>query len=183
MQVIILMAYKVINNFNEIEIIKDKTLIICDIDKTILYHDVKKEKFIDMLKDDNFDEKEQLEIAQEMMDMYCRIYPPQHTDPEGFKNLSDKINKLNGKIVFLTARSYISEAFTKENFKQIGLNYEEYDCHYTDNKISKGDYIKANIELSFWNDIIFIDDYDFNLISVWKNFPHLKCYKFVVNLS
>ena len=52
MQVIILMSYKVINNFNEIEIIKDKTLIICDIDKTILYHDVKKEKFIDMLKDD-----------------------------------------------------------------------------------------------------------------------------------
>ena len=47
----------------------------------------------------------------------------------------------------------------------------------------KGDFIKSNIDTSLWNDIIFIDDYTFNLVSVSHRFPESKCYKFEVNLT
>jgi len=176
------MEYTSINNFNDIEIIKNKTLIICDIDNTILYHDVKIEKFINILKDDNFGEKEIIELANKMMNLYCRIFPPSYTDVEGFKNLIDKTKKSNGKIIFLTARSEISKDFTKKQFQQIGLNYDDYDVHYTDNKIMKGDFIKSNIDTSLWDDIIFIDDHTFNLVSVSHKFPESKCYKFEIHL-
>lgn len=174
------MEHKSINNFNDIEITKNKTLIICDIDNTLLYHDVKIEKFINILKDDNFGEKEIIELANEMMNLHCRIFPPSHTDAEGFRNLIDKTNKSNGKIIFLTARSEISKDFTKKQFEQIGLNYYDYDVHYTDNKIMKGDFIKSNIDTSLWDDIIFIDDHTFNLVSVSHRFPESKCYKFEI---
>jgi hypothetical protein len=175
------MEHKSINNFNDIEITKNKTLIICDIDNTLLYHDVKIEKFINMFKGDNFDENEIIELANEMMNLHFRIFPPTHTDAEGFKNLIDKTNKLNGKIIFLTARSELSKDFTKKQFQQIGLNYYDYDVHYTDNKIMKGDYIKSNIDTSLWDDIIFIDDHTFNLVSVSYRFPESKCYKFEIH--
>jgi hypothetical protein len=175
------MEHKSINNFNDIEITNNKTLIICDIDNTILYHDVKIEKFINILKDDKFDENEIIELANEMMNLHFRIFPPTHTDAEGFKNLIDKTNKLNGKIIFLTARSELSKDFTKKQFQQIGLNYYDYDVHYTDNKIMKGDYIKSNIDTSLWDDIIFIDDHTFNLVSVSYRFPESKCYKFEIH--
>lgn len=180
----LIMRYKSINTFNDIEITNDIPLVICDIDKTILYHDVKVEKFVDILKKDGFHEnKELMSLSIEMMDLHCRIFPPSHTDSEGFKNLIDKVNKLNGKIIFLTARCKFSEDFTKKQFGQIGLKYDDYDVYYTDNKIHKGDFIKSNIDTSLWKDIIFIDDYDYNLDSVKNKFPDSKCYKFEVILS
>jgi hypothetical protein len=177
------MTHKSINNFKDIEITNNKTLVICDIDNTILFHDVKLDKFVNIIKNDGFNEQEILELARQMMEIHCRIYPPSHTDLEGFKNLKDKVEKLNGKIIFLTARSYISDDFTKKQIQEIGLCYEEYEIHYTDNKISKGNYIKNNITTTIWNDIIFIDDYDFNLDSVKQILPESKCYKFEVILS
>ena len=177
------MQYKLINKFNEIEISNEKTLVICDIDKTILYHDVKVEKFVDMLKDRFNNKQELLKLSHEMMELHCRIFPPSHTDSEGFKNLIYKVNKLNGKIIFLTARCKFSEDFTKKQFGQIGLKYDDYDVYYTDNKINKGDFIKSNIDTSLWDDIIFVDDYEFNLASVKYIFPKSKCYKFEVILS
>ena len=89
---------------------------------------------------------------------------------------------LNGKIIFLTARSKFSEDYTKRQFGQIGLKYEDYDIYYTDNKIYKGDFIKSNIDTSLWYEIIFIDDYVFNLDSVSCIFPESKCYKFEIDL-
>lgn len=178
------MQYKSINNFNEIEISNEKTLVICDIDKTILYHDVKVEKFVDILKKDGFhDKNDLLELSYQMMELHCRIFPPSHTDAEGFNNLAEKVKKLNSKIIFLTARCKFSEDYTKKQFGQIGLKYDDYDVYYTDNKIYKGDFIKSNIDTSLWNDIIFVDDYEFNLASVKCIFPNSKCYKFEVNLS
>ena len=55
--------------------------------------------------------------------------------------------------------------------------------YYTDNKITKGDFIKQNIDTSLWKDIIFIDDFIFNLDSVSHIFPKSKCYKFEIILK
>ena len=165
------MNYKTIKTFNDIEITNKKTLIICDIDNTILYHDVEIGKFINILKKDGFYGNELISLAHEMMNMHCIIFPPSHTDSEGFRGLK---SKLNGKIIFLTARSKISENFTKKQFQQVGLKYEDYDIHYTDNKISKGEFIKLNIDTSIWEEIIFIDDYII---------PESKCYKFEITLT
>jgi len=177
------MNYKTIKTFNDIEITNNKTLIICDIDNTILFHDIKLGNFINILKKDGFYGTELISFAHEMMNMHCRIFPPSHTDSEGFKKLKDKIEKLNGKIIFLTARSKITENFTKKQFQQIGLKYEDYDIYYTDNKIQKGNFIKLNIDTTLWEDIIFIDDYTINLDSVKYIFPNSKCYKFEITLT
>ena len=41
------MPYKSIKTFKDIEITNERPLVICDIDNTILYHDIKIEKFVD----------------------------------------------------------------------------------------------------------------------------------------
>ena len=178
------MPYKSIKTFKDIEITNERPLVICDIDNTILYHDIKIEKFVNILKKDGFHDKKEINsLAYEMMNIHCRIFPPSHTDSEGFKDLIDRVKKLYGKIIFLTSRCKFSEDFTRKQFEIIGLNYCDYDVYYTDNKIHKGDFIKSNINTSLFNDIIFIDDYDYNLDSVTSRFSESKCYKFDVVLS
>jgi hypothetical protein len=175
------MNFKCINKFDDIEILCDKTLVICDIDKTILYHDVEIDNFVSILKKDGFnDEKELLRLANEMLNMHCCIFSPKPTDPEGFKNFLNKIEKINSKIIFLTSRSELSEKITRKHFNDISLNYDDYKICYTDNKISKGEYIKFNININQCNEVIFIDDLDFNLYSVSSLFPQIKCYKFQI---
>ena len=178
------MSIKSICKFNEISLTKEKPLIICDIDYTILHHDVKIEKFVNILKDNNLsfdDEKEMLILAREMMHKYCHIFPPIHTDFDGFNALLDNVKFLNGEIIFLTSRDCSSEEYTSKQFDHLGLKYDNYGIYYTNNKISKGEYIKLNIDISRWGEIIFIDDLDFNLKSVFETIEDVKCYKFVIH--
>lgn len=174
------MFIKSITSFDEIELKSHRPLIICDIDNTILHHDVKIEKFIDILKNDGFCGDELLSMANEMMSVHCRIYPPVHTDKHGYNNFLKKIKELNGEIIFLTARDRISEDFTSKHFRDIGLNYSDYKVYYTANKVSKGQYIKDNINIMNWNEVIFIDDYDFQIKSVVELIPWIYCYKFEI---
>ena len=178
------MSFESITKFNEIVLTKENPLIICDIDYTILHHNVKIDKFVNMLKEDKNifnNEKEHINLAREMMNSYCCIFPPIHTDSDGINKLLDNINLLNGEVIFLTARDCSSEDYTSKQFDQIGLKYDDYGIYYTNNKISKGEYIKLNIDVSKYGEIIFIDDLDINLKSVFETIENVKCYKFVIN--
>lgn len=128
------------------------------------------------------------EEAQLWLSAYCGMFAPVMTDADGFHNLLNRIEKSNSEIMFLTARAKNekNEKFTKKNFTDIGLDYDEYSIYYTNNNfISKGEYIKKNIIIKENNDkyreIIFIDDYESYIKTVNDILPNVICYKFEAN--
>jgi ribonucleotide monophosphatase NagD (HAD superfamily) len=173
---------KTISSFKEVELTNGvKTLILCDIDGTILH-------FPDC---DNFCKEFIKEICplgptdptyyselENMKNMYTRVRPPTHTDYDGFVSILDNIKKMEGKLVFLTARSRESGDWTKKQLKQIGINPEDFEIHYTGSIISKGEYIQKHIDLTGWEHVIFIDDYESFIKSVKDLHPQIVCYKF-----
>ena len=175
---------KTISSFKEVELTNDvKTLILCDIDGTILH-------FPDC---DNFSKEFIKEISplvptdptynselENIKDMYIRFRPPTHTDYDGFVSILDNIKQMEGKLVFLTARRGGCENWTKKQLKQIGINPEDFEIHYTGSVITKGEYIKRHIDLSGWEHVIFIDDYESFIKSVKDLHPQIVCYKFAV---
>jgi hypothetical protein len=172
---------KIISSFNQIELINDlQYLILCDIDNTILHFpdcDIFCKKII---KDSYIIEEDYEKELETLKILYKYIKPPTHTDYNGFTNMIQKINKKHGKLIFLTARKSESDNFTKKHLNSIGIFPDYFEIHYTNSKISKGEYIKKYIDLSIWKNIIFIDDYDTNIKAVSDIYPQIVCYKFVI---
>lgn len=174
--------YAKINSFDSINITKQNTLVICDIDNTLLYWK-KKSSELYYLVDEMYPEcspEEKERQANSFLNMYKNINPPTHTDLEGFDRLVKRIENMSSQLVFLTARQKISEKFTKKNLNSIGIDPDKYPIHYTDNFITKGEYIKNFIETDKYSEIIFIDDYDSYILSVLHLFPTIICYKFEI---
>lgn len=184
--------FTTINSFNQIELGNKKSLVICDIDETLLYWNKKLKDFYHMVIDDynminndcNLTDDEIEKEALEFLKMYKFIFPPIMTDNEGFNNLLNNINSMScSKIIFLTARTNdpaTNNKYTRKHFEANGLEYNNFDIHYTNNLISKGEYIKAHIDLTNYDEIIFIDDYEDYIKSVKDIFPGIICYKFQV---
>jgi hypothetical protein len=178
--------FHIINSFSEIEIRDVKTLIICDIDYTLLKYNMTLDECYSIIKKDFFDasEKEITKMTYEYLYMYKYINHKDivHTDLEGFNGLLQKMTP-SSKIVYLTARKSNSEKFTMEQLEFVGINVSKNDIYYTDysdNEMLKGDYIIGNMDLSGYEDIIFIDDNESQLNSVKSLFPHIRCFKFVI---
>lgn len=177
------MEFETINNFNDIEI-NLKTLIICDIDDTILKYNKDLKYFIDLnnqlIDDINLSIlKAETDYEIYKIDKYYEEIT--HTDLKGFYDLIGKINQVNGNIIFLTARHEAYDIFTRKQLDIININHYEFEIHYTGNLISKGEYIKKRINLQYYDEIIFIDDQNYNLYSVKEFNPNIKCYKFKIN--
>lgn len=185
--------YKTITGFNDVEIKYINTLVICDIDETLLTWNKKLSDFYQMVRDDfsliDCDTKYTQEVideeAQIWLGMYRGMFAPVMTDRDGFHNLLNRIEKSNSEIMFLTARpkNQKNDKFTRKNFTDIGLDYDKYSIHYTDNNsISKGEYIKKNIIIEEnkdkYREIIFIDDYENYIKNVNDILPDIICYKF-----
>lgn len=175
---------KTISSFGEIILRPNiKPLIICDIDDTIMFFEKDFDVFFNMIREDfphepiPWIQKEAIELHN----MYKYINKPKHTDFDGFKQLVDNVNKLGGKIVFLTARHEKYTKDTKLDFEQIGLNYDDFKVYYTNNEMSKGDFIFDKIDLTPYENIIFIDDRDTSIYSVSNCMPYIDCYKFNVH--
>ena len=172
---------KIIYSFDEIIIAKNNPLILCDIDDTILrfnynlVHFYNEAKILYPKASDN----ELFNRANNDFYIYRILNRPFHTDLDGFNNLCERTQQVNGELMFITARSHFAEDTTKKQFKTIGIDYNKFKIHYLSNTISKGDYIKKNINLEGREEIIFIDDQDYNLDNVKNILPQIKCYKFV----
>ena len=173
---------KTISSFKEVELTKGlKTLVLCDIDGTILHFpdcDNFCKEFIKEICplgpiDPTYDSE--LKI---MKNMYTHVRPPTHTDYDGFVSILDNIKQMEGKLVFLTARRGDCENWTKKQLKQIGINPEDFEIHYTGSVITKGEYIQKHIDLTGWKHVIFIDDYESFIKSVQVLHPQIVCYKF-----
>jgi len=188
---------KTISSFDQVELsLRGKPLILCDIDNTLLrynkeyhhvYADVEKKydrgmtqygMTRNMLESSNQRYTKIQYIAKMEYDQYIQETPPIPTDAEGFNRLLLRVYMLNGELKFVTARGRLSKEFTRKHFKQIGVNYDDFDIHYTD-ATHKGEYIKKNISLEGYNDIYFIDDLDSFIDNVQSHLPQIQCYKFV----
>lgn len=174
---------KIIHSFNEIQLTNNlKTLVLCDIDETVLYYPGCNIYCELLIKEFCPDGKDDPNYDNELIDLkntYRTINKPSHTDYEGFVSMIEKINEIDGELMFLTARGSGFHNGTKKHLKQIGVNQENFKIHYTGAKISKGEYIKRYIDLTKWEQIIFIDDYDTYLQSVMELYPEIICYKFI----
>lgn len=173
---------KQISSFNEIQITKTNTLILCDIDNTVLYYPDCVNKCLEIMKDfnNNFPDEEFHKEFNDICNIYKTINKPTHTDYDGYINMVNKIKEYSGKLLFLTARNNLSHNRTKKKLLDIGILCNNNDIHYTNNTITKGEYIKNNINVNEWDEIIFIDDYLSYIKSVSDIFPQIICYNFIV---
>lgn len=181
--------FRVIKSFNDVKIDdKLKTLIICDIDHTfircsynldhfrnIVYSNYK--SMPNMIKIYLMEDSEQEAI--ELMNRAYNIGFIKQTDPEGFNAMLKTIERINGKLIFLTARGVNSHEKTINDLKKVGFeNPENFDIHYTNSEITKGEYIKKTNLIDGYEHISFIDDFPSFLASVQDIFPQINCYLF-----
>ncbi len=173
---------KTISSFNQVELTPGvKPLILCDIDGTLLHfpdRDNFCENFIKEICPDGTNDPNYEKELDNLKNMYISIKPPSHTDYNGFISMLKKIREMEGKLMFLTARGSSADAWTKKQLKIIGVNPEDFDIHYTGNKITKGEYIKRYINLTGWENVVFIDDYESFIKTVTELHPQIVCYKF-----
>jgi predicted secreted acid phosphatase len=172
---------KIIYSFNEIITTKEKPLVLCDIDDTILRFNYNIKHFYNEAKllYPKASNNELVNRAEHNFYIHRNLNKPFHTDLDGFNDLCKRVQEMNGDIMFITARSHGAEDATKKHFKTIGVEYNKFKVHYLSNTTDKGDYVKKNINLQDREEIIFIDDQDYNLDNIQKVLPQIKCFKFV----
>lgn len=172
--------FTIINTFKNINLnINVRPLVICDIDLTIIKPEFSFEYYRSMLQSEFHNEDELEEMAKSMFHTALCVGLIKSTDEEGFIWLNKTVEELGGKIILLTARGCLSHEKTLKDLKRVGIeNPENYDIHYTNNEISKGEYIRKHNLLDGFKHISFIDDYPHVLSSVFDIYPHVNCYLF-----
>jgi len=174
-----------INTFDMVnEIIIPNTLILSDIDETILfYEDInpkwwkeKNEYYMNIYGDN---ELSQIQCLDDWF-KYIQHNKPLHTDKVGFENMLKKIEETNSTLMFVTARNPKFQKITQEHFDHLYIDNLKYEVHYLAG-CSKGDFIKDNIDISKYDQVIFIDDLVKNIKSVSDIFENkIKTYQFVL---
>ncbi len=184
--------FTTIKSFDQIYIDNTKkTLIICDIDDTILTLDVPYDKINNFIKSDIerqlIDKNNKQEIYRRYKEYktYYKLinrHSYKHTDKTGFQNMEKKIHP-ESRICFLTARSVKYHVKTIEDLNIIGLEGKKYNINYTENIVTKGEFIKnfMSDEVEEYEDIIFIDDNHNFISSVIAHVPKIRCYKFTID--
>lgn len=182
-------TFNIIKTFKDVKLDDNvKPLVICDIDHTFIRCSQSVEYFRNILY---YDYKNLPSIIQtnlmknshkEAIDLMNRAYNTgfiKQTDPEGFNTMLQNIERLNGKLIFLTARGILSHQKTITDLKKVGFeNSENYDIHYTNCSITKGEYIKKNNLIDGYEHISFIDDCPSFIESVRNIYPQINCYLF-----
>jgi hypothetical protein len=167
-----------IRSFSEIVITSQRTLILCDIDDTVLKWDRTLESciieavFLFPKESESF----QRGFGQNLWIAYRETVPPSWTDQSGFMNMMGRLSP-SSRLSFLTARAGGELAdWTRRDFDSLGLIYDPSDVFYTGNKMTKGKFIQNHIPLEGFERVIFIDDLQENIDSVSGNFPDIQCY-------
>lgn len=170
----------IINTFKNIYIPQDKKpIVICDIDLTFIrpIHDY---IYVHNKIKHQYSNPVQLDyVVKNLLNIYLNVGVVKHTDQEGFNEMFEKINRVEGKLIFLTARSSLAHEKTIKDLKNAGLrNPEDFEIHYTGNNITKGFYILKHNLLHGYNHHTFIDDNPYFIKSVLQLYPHMNCYLF-----
>lgn len=173
-----------IKSFSEIPIDNKKTLIICDIDDTVLAVGRSIEYFYQLAELDlpRLSPYLKEKYARSVYDIYRRYVLPTHTDLPGFQKMISQLEEnTESSFVFLTARAFheLGVQQTRKDLEHIGIS-PNYRVYYTSNIISKGDYIMENIDITSYDTVIFIDDRIENIDSVALRFPKIITYQFII---
>lgn len=173
-----------IRSFSEIVVHPVKTLVLMDIDKTVLKYNKDFNYFYEetrkIFNDDTTLVQTIRDDANEMWRLYSIIqyHDISHTDEEGFRGFIDRLTA-SSEMMYLTARTASMDDITKQQFDLLGISDIERVVHYTNNKLTKGEYIDKFINLSGYEDIIFVDDNTLELWTVWCQYPNIRCYQFM----
>ena len=101
---------------------------------------------------------------------------PKPTDLKGFKDIEKKAKILNNDIIFLTARTEDYREITLKQLDYIypGINYPVYFSS------EKGKTLKEMIDNSdkTYEQVVFVDDKDYNIDAVLTDNPETNCYLF-----
>lgn len=187
-----------ISSFREVELRRRKPLVLCDIDDTVIGYDKTHDFFYKHLLANtptqnnpparmlvsifniagNTPDYELKRVAENMYINYRSRNKPKHCDYAGFMDLVDRVKQIDGEIQFLTARGRQAAFHTRNQFKEIGLNYDDYRVHYTGGEMTKGMYITRYFNLNMYGEVIFIDDLESYIDSVVALCPSVRCHKF-----
>ena len=177
-------VWDTIHKFSEIEI-KPNTLILCDIDDTLLHHPCFNSSWTLLIHQFFFTQSRTIfgnkdpNAAYKSADRYCeemiRTIPIRHTDEAGFFDMKSKA----ADFAFLTARHPSSRDFTNDNLRRINIDPETVPIYFCGD-IAKGDYINQFIDLTKYDYVVFIDDQLRNLENVYltTSHPRMEIYRF-----
>jgi hypothetical protein len=174
------MEIRTISSFNDVVLTGKKVLILCDIDDTLLTFSKTINDYMEhaqnILPNESLINK--LRYAESCWKFYRGLSSPILTDGPGFTGMISRMN-MDSRIAFLTARTGGEFAkYTERDFQNIGIPYEAESVFYTNNQISKGEYIKKHIKTYNFDQVIFIDDLEENHRYVRIFCPNIECYKF-----
>ena len=178
------MPERVISSFTDIPIYCS-TLVICDIDDTVLHFPTMEAECTAAANDLAFTAKERENNIRQIISVYCCIKDPEHTDSAGFGDFMRRMEDHGGHLVFLTARSKSDEEFTRRHLRAVGIDEAKFQIYFTDNAISKGEFILSRFDslglpLNQWKSVVFIDDRLDNIRTVEQLCHGIKCYQFCV---
>lgn len=156
-----------------------KPIVICDIDHTFIRPKYSYNEYYKQMKKNSSGFLAMHNEIKRLLEVSIEVGNIKQTDPNGFSHMIQKIKELDGKLIFLTARTKLVHNRTIEDLQKVGLNNEEnYEIHYTNNEVSKGEYIKQNQLLNGYSQWIFIDDRVDWLSGALNLYPRMDCYLF-----
>lgn len=173
--------------FAHVEVVPN-TLVLLDIDETILFYDGIDEDWwserIDYHATSSQCGKETamlLSIDDWFRHISC--HRPRHTDRAGLDALLRSIEDTHSHLLFITARDPKYKPITIDHLRRLGLQRVEDRVHYLGG-CPKGDYIQTNLDTSSYARVVFIDDLTKNIASVTGALTRdgkLRAYQFVMN--
>jgi hypothetical protein len=176
---------KTIHTFDDVSIEHNGTLIVCDVDDTLFRYERNLHYFYKNLKH-SFPELTEVELTKHSSDIYATYVKnrkPSPTDYDGFIRMMYKVLETKGKLIFVTSRNECSTEYTKLEFKSIGICYSYFNVYYTNNTITKGEFIRDKLDMDGVEHLIMIDDQTSNLKSVKQHYPNAECYRFVYRIN
>jgi hypothetical protein len=172
-----------ITSFFQVDIV-DKTLVVLDIDETVLqFPEIHENWWSDRRRHyENIfgsDFKGVDKMAYVEWLEHVKTTKPHHTDKDGLVDLFDRIKQTNSHVIFLTARHNHSEELTKNHLEHLGI--ENIPIYFTCNN-SKGEHLNKIINESYSHveNVVFVDDMNHNIHDVCETLQdNVKCFKFV----
>lgn len=174
----------IITSFNQLNI-KEKTLIILDIDETILMFENINQKWWETTFNKYYKINNDYDLSDELSlkewEKYINDNIPRHTDEIGFNNIKNNPDVID--IIFLTSRNISLKEITNRHFDILNI-YNRHIIYCNNN--NKGN-ILFNEYINKYNNkyknIIFVDDLIQNLYDVKGINNNIDCYLFSNNLE
>jgi len=171
---------KCISSWTELGELDVRTLLVLDIDETLLWFPkVNREWWIDLLAKlaaKHPPDRVQALAQEEWLRVVTEENPVQ-TDVEGFRELNRRVRATNSQLVFLTARLESFSYLTRKHLNYCGVSQDTV-IHYSS---SKGATLRAILaKYPGFKRVVFVDDKVSNIEDVQKHNPTVEVYQWII---